>query len=228
MKPVILFALWLLTAESDAPDFLREVRPLLSDRCFACHGPDEAARKAGLRLDTREGALSELASGARALVPGAPEQSELLARIRAHAAEDIMPPPELKRPLSDEERGILERWVKSGAEYKPHWAFVAPVPQAPPPVRREQWVRDPLDRFTLARMEQAGLEPEPEATREIWLRRASMVLTGLPPTVEERSFTRCLRASCGCAAEFSACRRAHGGGLARSGALCGHMGLSDR
>lgn len=185
MNHVILFALWLLTVEPDAPDFLREVRPLLSDRCFACHGPDEAARKAGLRLDTREGALAELASGARALVPGNPEQSELVARIRAHSAEDIMPPPERKRPLSEEERGILERWVKSGAEYRPHWAFVAPVPQAPPAVRREQWVRDPLDRFTLARMEQAGLEPEPEAKREIWLRRASMVLTGLPPTVEE-------------------------------------------
>lgn len=178
---------WLLIAGADPQkvDFLREVRPLLSDRCFACHGPDEPARKAGLRLDTRDGALAELKSGTRAIVPGNPAASELVARIRAHDPEEVMPPPQLKRPLTAEELSIMERWVQEGAEYRPHWAFTAPEKPAVPTVRTPGWVRDPVDAFVLEALERAELQPEEEAYRDAWLRRASMVLTGLPPTRAE-------------------------------------------
>jgi hypothetical protein len=183
MSAVML--LWFPAPIAQAPDFLAEVRPLLADRCFACHGPDAGARKAGLRLDTREGALLELPSGARALVPGDLEQSELIARLRTHDPDEQMPPMQLKRPLTEAQRGILERWVAAGGEYRPHWAFVAPKRPPTPPVRDTGWIRDPLDAHVLAELERRELGPEREAPRELWLRRVSMVLTGLPPTPAE-------------------------------------------
>ena len=172
-------------------DFNRDVRPILSDRCFGCHGPDaERGRRAGLRLDTEEGSRAELASGARAIVPGDLEASEAVRRILSDDPDEVMPPPELKRPLSAEERATLVRWIEEGAEYQPHWAFVAPV--APDVARvvgeagaMDAWTRDPLDRLVRARFEAAGLAPEPEADRATLLRRASLALTGLPPTPEE-------------------------------------------
>jgi hypothetical protein len=166
-------------------DFNKDVRPILSDRCFACHGPDSGTRKAGLRLDTPEGAYAALRGGGHAIVPGDLDASEAAKRIKSSDPDEVMPPPELKRPLTDAERATLLRWIEEGAEYRPHWAFVAPSSPALPAVRDAAWVRDPLDAFVLARLEQAGLAPEAEADRATLLRRAALALTGLPPTPEE-------------------------------------------
>ncbi|MEY3025628.1 MAG: hypothetical protein RLZZ238_525, partial [Planctomycetota bacterium] len=175
----------LAQADGGRLDFNRDVRPILSDRCFACHGPDAAERKAGLRLDTAEGAGAVLRSGLRAIVAGEPHASEAVVRILSNDPDEVMPPPELKRPLTDAERAVLVRWIEEGAEYRPHWAFVAPVAPGEPGARDAGWARDPIDRFVLARLEAEGLAPEPEADRATLLRRASLALTGLPPTPEE-------------------------------------------
>ena len=170
-------------------DFNRDVRPILSDRCFGCHGPDAAKQKAGLRLDTPEGAYAALRSGHRAIVPGDLGASEAAVRIRSVDPDEVMPPPELKRPLDARERDILLRWIEEGAEYRPHWAFVAPTAATPPllgdPVGDHAWRKDPLDAFMLARLASEGLAPEAPADRATLLRRASLALTGLPPTPEE-------------------------------------------
>ena len=172
---------------ADQPvDFNRDVRPLLSDRCYGCHGPDaDKGRKAGLRLDEPEGATKKLKSGERAVVPGDLEQSEMIKRIRSADPEEVMPPPELHRPLSAAEKDILTRWVKQGAKYEPHWGFTSPRPYPAPTVKDTSWAKDPLDRFILARIEAAGLRPSPSAERAQLLRRASFALTGLPPTPQE-------------------------------------------
>ena len=172
---------------ADQPvDFNRDVRPLLSDRCYGCHGPDaDKGRKAGLRLDEPEGATKKLKSGERAVVPGDLEQSEMIKRIRSADPEEVMPPPELHRPLSAAEKDILTRWVKQGAKYEPHWGFTSPRPYPVPTVKDTSWAKDPLDRFILARIEAAGLRPSPSAERAQLLRRASFALTGLPPTPQE-------------------------------------------
>jgi hypothetical protein len=167
-------------------DYNRDVRPILADRCFACHGPDAAARKAGLRLDTREGALALVADGRTAVVAGDPAHSELVARIHSNDPDLVMPPPELKRPLSEAERSILVQWVEAGAPVDPHWAFVAP--KAAEGRRRgatDGWSRDPLDELVLRTLAERSLRPAPEADRATLLRRVSMALTGLQPTPEE-------------------------------------------
>lgn len=179
------------TPPTDAPavraiDFNRDIRPILSDRCFGCHGPDAGnGRKAGLRLDGAEWAHAVLESGHRAIVPGDLEASEAARRITSDDPDEVMPPPELKRPLSADERALMLRWIAEGAEYQPHWAFVAPVAATMPVEQSDAWVRDPLDVFVLAQLKAAGLMPEPEADRATLLRRASLALTGLPPTPEE-------------------------------------------
>lgn len=164
----------------------RDVRPLLSDRCFKCHGPDEAARQAELRLDEREAAVADR-GGWSAIVPGDPEASALWQRVTAHDPEDVMPPPDSnKRALSPAELGVIRRWIEQGAPYEPHWAFVPPVRPAVPPVRRAEWVRNAIDAFVLSSLEGAGIEPSPEADRLTLLRRVYLDLTGLPPTPEEQ------------------------------------------
>ena len=168
-----------------AVDFNRDVRPLLSDRCFACHGPDGAKRQAGLRLDSFEGATAKLKSGRRAIVPGNPRLSELFARIHADDPKDTMPPAKLNRPLAAAERAILDRWIEEGGAYARHWAFVAPQAQAPPVVKDATWAKDDIDRFVLAKLEQQHLAPNPEADRAALLRRISFVLTGLPPSPDQ-------------------------------------------
>ena len=173
-------------AAGGGPDYGDEVRPLLADRCFACHGPDEAQRKAGLRLDLEEGSRAELASGERAIAPGARDRSELARRILLPEDHDeAMPPAEFKRPLSGAERELLLAWIDAGAEYEPHWAFVAPRKPATPVVADAAWVRDPLDALVLSKLESRGWKPEPPADPTTLLRRASLALTGLPPTPEE-------------------------------------------
>ena len=167
-------------------DFNRDIRPILSDRCYGCHGPDgDKGRKAGLRLDTPEGARLLLESGSRAINPDDLAGSEMIARMHSQDPEDVMPPPELKRPLSSSERELLTRWVLEGAVYQPHWAFVPPTKPTVVADDRKGWVRDPLDGPILARLSREGLAPSPEADRITLLRRVSLVLTGLPPSPEE-------------------------------------------
>ena len=161
----------------------RDVRPILSDRCFVCHGPDPGKRQADLRLDLFETATAAREHGP-AIVPGAPEKSEAWRRITTDDAEDHMPPPTSSRkPLSASERELIGRWIEDGAKYEPHWAFVAPVrPSVPSP---RDGGRNVVDRFVRAKLEQEGVAPSPEASPEAQLRRLFLDLTGLPPTPEE-------------------------------------------
>ncbi len=161
------------------------VLPILAGRCFKCHGPDEAARQANLRLDTREGATAELDEGVWAIVPGDLDSSELIRRIRSKDPEYRMPPAKIGPALGEEEIATLERWVEQGAEYAPLWSLVAPRRVEPPAVAARSAVRNPIDAFVLERLERAGLEGSPEADRRTLIRRVSLDLVGLPPTPEE-------------------------------------------
>ena len=166
-------------------DFSRDVRPLLSQHCFACHGPDADSREAGLRLDRADAALAELKSGTTAIVPGKPDASELIARITTDDADLRMPPAASGHTLGDDEIDVLRRWIAGGAKFDDHWSF-RPVAQVEPPaVKNEAWVRNPIDRFVLARLEKEKLAASPEADATTLLRRLSLDLTGLPPTPSE-------------------------------------------
>lgn len=169
----------------DIVDFNVHVRPILSDRCFACHGPDDRARQAGLRLDTEAGALATLASGRRAIVPGSPRRSEVVHRILSTDPAVMMPAPESHLTLTDFERAVLVRWIAQGAAWKPHWAFIPPVRSDPPDVGDTRRGAGAIDAFIVARLRRDGLAPSGEADRERLLRRVTFDLTGLPPTVEE-------------------------------------------
>jgi hypothetical protein len=164
--------------------YARDIQPILSAHCFTCHGPDEKNRKAGLRLDQSASATKELRSGNRAIVPGKSEDSELIARVNA-TDDDRMPPPRGHKPLKDAEKELLKRWIDEGAEYQPHWAFVAPKRPLLPAVRTPGWVKNGIDRFILARLEAEGLQPTVEADRYALARRVAIDLTGLPPTLDE-------------------------------------------
>ncbi|MCZ6599075.1 MAG: DUF1553 domain-containing protein [Planctomycetota bacterium] len=172
--------------EEPAVDFGRQIRPLLSDRCFPCHGPDEAARlqEGGFRLDRFADATEDL-GGYAPIVPGRPDDSEVVYRIRSDDPAERMPPPRSNRSLTREEIELIERWIEEGAEYAEHWSFVPPTRRDAPRVRDGSWPRDELDRFVLARLEAAGLAPAPAADRETWIRRVTFDLTGLPPTPGE-------------------------------------------
>jgi hypothetical protein len=166
----------------EAISFNRDIRPILSDRCFACHGPDKNARKADLRLDQREAAIA-----VGAIAPGDVKKSTLVERISSSDPDVMMPPPKHNKPLTAQQKELLTRWVAAGAGYQPHWALI-PVPKqvaVPTPDDPAHWVRDPIDAFVLDRLRQLKLEPAPEASREKWLRRASFDLTGLPPSIAE-------------------------------------------
>ncbi len=165
-------------------DYDRDIRPILSENCFACHGPDAAARKAELRLDLREGAVADR-DGRAAVVPGDPAASLLLRRVREEDADRRMPPAETEKRLSAEQIELLERWIAGGAEYQTHWAFRPVQRPEPPAVRDSGWVRNEVDRFILARLEQEGLRPSEEADRRTLIRRLSFDLTGLPPAPQQ-------------------------------------------
>jgi len=168
-------------------DFNREIRPLLSNRCFACHGPDEAERKADLRLDTREGALKDL-GGYAALAPGKVEESELFHRITLDADdEDLMPPTGKGTKFTEAEFALIKRWIEQEAHYANHWSYDKPVRPEVPEGKRSDWPINEIDHFVLARLESEGLEPSPEADRYALARRAALDLTGLPPSWEEVS-----------------------------------------
>ena len=197
-------------ASANEISFNRDIRPILSANCYACHGPDKKAREADRRLDTREGALAE-SEGVRAIVPGNIEQSELVIRISSNDRDEIMPPPKSDKKLTAQQIALLKQWIKDGAQYEAHWSLIAPKrPKVPgdsdfkfqisdwekrEPERgaklreREKefqaWPRNPIDNFILARLLQEGLAPSPEASRTTQIRRLSYDLTGLPPTPAE-------------------------------------------
>ena len=186
----ICFASWSLApARAAGPqplDFSRDIRPILSNNCFKCHGPDEKKRQAGLRLDKPEGATAELDSGAKAIVPGNVAASALVARINSADADEQMPPPASGKTLKPEEIEKLTRWIEAGAEYpRPLVVPAARAHVAPPLVKHEALVRNPIDRFVLARLEAEGLEPAPPADKVTLVRRVTFDLTGLPPTPAE-------------------------------------------
>jgi uncharacterized protein DUF1549/cytochrome c len=162
--------------------FNRDVRPILSEHCFACHGRDANARKAGLRLDLREKAVATAESGAIPIVPGKPDASEVARRIFNSDESQLMPPPSTGKPLTPAQRDILRRWIAEGARYEPHWAFQPPVRSRPPAVKHAEWARNAVDNFILARLDAEGLEPSPPAELATLFRRVSLDLTGLPPS----------------------------------------------
>ena len=168
-------------------DFNFHVKPILSDRCFACHGPDANTREGNLRLDTEEGAFAALDSLGQqhAIVPGDLKNSSMFQRITSNDPDLMMPPPNSNLTLTDQEIALIAKWIEQGAEWKEHWSLIPPAKPEVPKVKQEQWVKNPIDKFILSRLEQKGLQPTPEATKESLLRRVTFDLTGLPPTVEE-------------------------------------------
>ena len=166
-------------------DYNRDIRPLLSAKCLACHGADPKAVQANLRLDTFAGATAKRAGGKRAIVPGNPKQSEMMARIWAKDTGEQMPPMSSHKTLTTAEKNLLTTWISEGAEYKPHWAFVRPTRPNLPPVRAKNWPQNGIDTFVLARLEKEGLSLSPPAPKETLLRRVTLDITGLPPTPQE-------------------------------------------
>ncbi|MFN9754082.1 MAG: DUF1549 domain-containing protein, partial [bacterium] len=181
MRIIVFVTLAAGIALAETPvDFQRQVRPILSDNCFHCHGPDRTTRRANLRLDTREGAFAPRKQGA-AIVPGQPAASLILERIRHQDPARVMPPPQSHKKISAQQQQILTRWIAQGAPWQEHWAFQQPAKPSLPTVRNTQWPRSPLDQLLLARIEAAGLTPAPEADRRTLARRLALDLTGLPP-----------------------------------------------
>ena len=164
--------------------YSRDVRPILSENCFACHGFDAHTRKADLRLDTKDGLFAKVDDTA-AVVPGDPARSAIIARITHHDADELMPPPKTGKKVTPRQVEILKRWIEQGAKWEGHWSFIAPVRPAVPQVKQANWVRSPLDAFVLARLESEGLKPSPEADKAALIRRVTLDLTGLPPTPAE-------------------------------------------
>ncbi len=180
LSGALLHLLAVISLAAEGISYNRDIRPILAENCFACHGPDRAARKADLRLDRREDAIE-----AEVLVPGKPDESEMIIRIFADANDGLMPPPESHKKLTQEQKELLRRWVAEGAQYEPHWSFITPKRPELPSVKDSRWPRNPIDRFILAGLEAAGLEPAPEADRQTLVRRLALDLTGLPPAPEE-------------------------------------------
>ena len=169
-------------------EFNRDIRPLLSDKCFACHGPDASHRKTKLRFDLESSTTLTLAGGRRAIVAGNPDSSEIIRRVSSSDLAIRMPPAYAKKDaLNENEVDLLRRWIAEGAQWQPFWSFAPPRKPALPPVQQASWPRNPIDRFLLARMERENLHPAPEADPAILLRRVSLDLTGLPPDPSELS-----------------------------------------
>ena len=178
----VLVAVWATACAAAEPplDFNRDIRPILAENCFYCHGQDPEKREADLRLDDRSAAIE-----AGAIVPGEPGASSLLERIHSTDPDVLMPPPHSNRSLSEQQKAALDHWIRVGAIYQPHWAYVPPARPTPPPVRHATWPRNDIDRFVLAKLEAAEITPSPEADRPTLLRRLHADLTGIPPTPEE-------------------------------------------
>jgi hypothetical protein len=190
-KAVLILALAtfsrLVFAASETPEkatvqFSRDIQPILSDFCYHCHGPDEKARKGKLRLDTQEGAYRK---DDPVILPGKSAESLLIQRVTTHDPDEVMPPPKSKRKLSAQQVDLLKRWIDQGAKWGKHWAFETPQRPEVPAVQNKNWPKNPVDSFILARLEKEKLQPSPEASKETLIRRASLDLTGVPPTPEE-------------------------------------------
>jgi hypothetical protein len=192
-KSRLAFALLLLamapapraTAEDAKIGYRRDVLPILSDRCFKCHGPDSASRKAGLRLDRADDAVAELDSGLNAIVPGDTATSELVERIMSTDADVMMPPSDSGKVLSDAEKTVLRKWIEQGAKYEKHWAFEAPQRPAVPEVKRPELAKNPIDNFVIARLDANHMELAAPASKERLIRRIYFDLVGLPPSLAE-------------------------------------------
>jgi hypothetical protein len=185
----LLFAIALVLAAPaiDAEskiDFNRDISPIFSENCYACHGPDEKKRKADLRLDQSDSPFKKLESGKMPIVPGDLAKSELIRRITA-SDEDQMPPAKFGKQLSKAQIDLLSQWVKQGAKWQGHWAYITPERPAVPKVKKKSWPRNAIDNFILARLEKEGLKPSREADKTKLIRRVTFDLTGLPPTIEE-------------------------------------------
>lgn len=165
-------------------EFNRDIRPILSNNCFVCHGPDNNLRKADLRLDQVKG-LYDDKDGYRIIAPGKPEQSALLQRLVTHEKGRRMPPPKSKKELTQEQIELIRTWIQQGGKYQRHWSLIAPVRAAAPAAKNQAWVQNPIDAFVLARLEKEGLAPSPDADPRTLIRRLSFDLTGLPPTAKE-------------------------------------------
>jgi hypothetical protein len=172
---------------ADRVRFNRDVRPILSDTCFKCHGFDKAARKADLRLDLRAEAIVPRHGDNHQvpIVPGDPKNSAVWQRIVTEDPNDLMPPPDSHLVLTPKQKETIRLWIAQGAEYEGHWAFIPPARLAVPEVKQASWARNPIDQFVLERLEREGLQPSPEAEKETLIRRATLDLTGLPPTPSE-------------------------------------------
>jgi hypothetical protein len=169
---------------ADEVQFNRDIRPILSDNCFACHGPDAKHREAELRLDARDSAVASREPNA-AIVPGNAAASGLIERITATDPDLKMPPEESGRKLTPAQIDLLKRWIEQGAKYEQHWSLIGPRRPETPATKDRSWPRNDIDRFVLARLETEGLRPSPEAAKETWLRRVTLDLTGLPPSIKE-------------------------------------------
>ena len=180
---ILLLASAILRAETKL-DFNSDIRPILSDRCFHCHGPDGADRKADLRLDIREDAQAETSTGLQAIHPGKAELSEVIQRIHATDPDELMPPPASKISLTPAEKETLTQWINEGAEYAPHWAFRPLEETAIPQPKHTQRLRNPIDHFIQARLEQEGWSLSEDASKEQLTRRVSYDITGLPPSAD--------------------------------------------
>ena len=191
LSRLLVCSLLVTTASAAEISFNRDIRPILSDACFACHGPDEKAREADLRLDTAEGATEDH-DGVQAIVPGDLAKSELIARITSHDRDEVMPPVKTDKKLTPQQIDLLKKWIAQGAKYEGHWAFIAPErPPVPTLQGGNAQVANPIDAFIRARLEKESLSPSPAAPKETLIRRLSYDLTGLPPTIDEvDAFTR--------------------------------------
>ncbi|MGF1557525.1 MAG: PSD1 and planctomycete cytochrome C domain-containing protein [Flavobacteriaceae bacterium] len=197
---VLTMLIWALTSGSftsrsdeyasvktpDIIDYNFHIKPLLSDNCYKCHGPDANKRKAGLRLDMESDAFLELPEnpGSYALVPGKPNQSELYKRLITEEASQVMPPPDSQLSLSPYEKELIKKWIQQGAKFDKHWAFKSPEKKEPPKTQQVDWAQNEIDAFILGKLEENGLQPSPKALKEVLIRRMALDLTALPPSSE--------------------------------------------
>jgi len=183
----LVLALGVSPASADGPkrvNYSRDIRPILSNTCYKCHGPDEKQRKAGLRLDTKAGAYGKLESGDIAIVPGSSAKSAVWQRLTSKDPDVRMPPADSGKTISPEQIDLIKRWIDEGAEFHGHWSFLPPKHAAAPLVKHPELARNPIDRFILARLDEEGLAPSPPADKATLIRRVTLDLTGLPPTLE--------------------------------------------